>query len=106
MSPTAQMSFAERYEVSRRVIEKFHPGRGQELQKPFTVSWRQTPFSEGVSANWSPQQRASDYAVLCRPDGPFYFAGEHMSYVTAWQEGAALAAHEAIKLIQARVSAA
>lgn len=101
----ADMSFAERFEVSRRVIEKFHPGRGRELGKPFTVSWRQTPFSDGVSVNWSPKQRETDYALLCKPDGPFYFAGEHMSYVNAWQEGAALAAHEAIALIQARVSA-
>jgi len=102
----AAMSLEERFAVSRRVIEKFHPGRGKELEKPFSVSWRHTPFSEGVAVNWSPNQRTTDYAVLCKPDGPFYFAGEHMSYINAWQEGAALAAHEAIKLIQARVSAA
>lgn len=102
----AAMSLEERFAVSRRVIEKFHPGRGKELEKPFSVSWKHTPFSEGVAVNWSQNQRAGDYAVLCKPDGPFYFAGEHMSYINAWQEGAALAAHEAIKLIQARVSAA
>lgn len=61
---------------------------------------------EGVSVGWSENQRSTDYAELCKPDGPFYFAGEHMSYINAWQEGAALAAHEAIQLIQARVSAA
>ena len=102
----AAMSFEERYAISRRVVEKFHPGRGKELAKPFTVSWRQTAFSEGVAVNWSENQRTGAYATLCRPDGPFYFAGEHMSYINAWQEGAALSAHEAIKLIQARVSAA
>jgi len=102
----AAMSFEERYAVSRGVIEKFHPGRGKELAKPFTVAWKQTPYSEGVAVNWSENQRTSAYATLCKPDGPFYFAGEHMSYINAWQEGAALAAHEAIKLIQARVAAA
>ncbi|MDB5457112.1 MAG: hypothetical protein JWP92_2697 [Caulobacter sp.] len=102
----AAMSFEERFAVSRRVIDKFHPGKGGELTKPVTVSWGQTPFSEGVAVNWSEAQRATDYAVLCKPDGPFYFAGEHMSYINAWQEGAALSAHEALKLIQARVSAA
>ncbi len=100
----AAMSFEERYAISRRVIEKFHPGHGKDLTKPFTVSWRDTPFSEGVAVNWSESQRKGAYALLCRPDGPFYFAGEHMSYINAWQEGAALSAHEAIKLIQARVS--
>ena len=99
------MSFEERYAISRRVIEKFHPGRSQELTKPFSVSWRETPFSEGVAVGWSENQRKTDYATLCRPDGPFLFAGEHMSYINAWQEGAALAAHEAIKLIRAKVAA-
>jgi len=101
----AALSFDERFAVSRRVIEKFHPGRGGELARPVTVSWSQTPFSNGFTAEWTPEQRATDYAVLCRGDGPFYFAGEHLSYITAWQEGAALSAHEAVKLIQARVSA-
>ncbi|MBO9546320.1 flavin monoamine oxidase family protein [Caulobacter sp.] len=102
----AAMSFEERFALSRRVIDKFHPGHGQELTKPFSVSWMQTPYSEGVAVGWKEEQRTTDYAELCKPDGAFYFAGEHMSYINAWQEGAALSAHEAIKLIQARVSAA
>lgn len=102
----AAMSFEERFAISRRVIEKFHPGKSGELKNPVTVSWGQTPFSEGVAASWREEQRGGDYAELCKPDGPFYFAGEHMSYINAWQEGAALSAHEAIKLIAARRAAA
>lgn len=102
----AAMSSEERFAVSRRVIDKFHPGHGKDLAKPVTVSWMQTPYSDGVAVGWKEEQRATDYAELCKPDGAFYFAGEHMSYINAWQEGAALSAHEAIKLIQARVSAA
>lgn len=105
-SKYAAMSFEERFEVSRRVVEKFHPGRGRELAKPITVSWRDTPYSEGVSVFWNDVIRKSEYPVLCKPDGPFVFAGEHMSYVNAWQEGAALASHEAIKLVRAKTAAA
>lgn len=101
----AAMSFDERFALSRRVIDKFHPGHGKDLTKPFSVSWMQTPYSEGVAVGWKDEQRTTDYAELCKPDGAFYFAGEHMSYINAWQEGAALSAHEALKLIQARVSA-
>jgi monoamine oxidase len=36
---------------------------------------------------------------LSEPDGPFYFAGEHLSHVGAWQEGAMLSAHRAINMI-------
>jgi monoamine oxidase len=37
---------------------------------------------------------------LLKPEGPIVFAGEHLSYVGLWQEGAALSAHEALRLIQ------
>ena len=34
-----------------------------------------------------------------QPDGPFYFAGEHLSQIGAWQEGAILSARRAINMI-------
>jgi monoamine oxidase len=37
---------------------------------------------------------------LLKPEGPIVFAGEHLSYVGLWQEGAALSAHEALKIVQ------
>jgi monoamine oxidase len=40
-----------------------------------------------------------------KPEGPIVFAGEHLSYQPAWQEGAALSAHEALKLVQAMARA-
>jgi monoamine oxidase len=36
-----------------------------------------------------------------KPEGPIVFAGEHLSYLGLWQEGSAMSAHEALKLIQA-----
>jgi monoamine oxidase len=36
-----------------------------------------------------------------KPEGPIVFAGEHLSYQGLWQEGSALSAHEALKLVQA-----
>lgn len=99
------MTIAQRAEVSRRVIERMHPGRGKELRNPISVSWSRTPFSEGVAVGWKPEQRATDYAQLCKGDGRVYFAGEHMSYINAWQEGAVLSAHEAIERIARRVAA-
>jgi monoamine oxidase len=34
-----------------------------------------------------------------KPEGPIVFAGEHLSYQPAWQEGAVLSAFEAMKLV-------
>jgi monoamine oxidase len=102
----AGMSVAGRAELSRAVIERLHPGRGRELAKPISVSWAQTEYAGGVGANWSEAQRRAEYAHLCKPDGPFYFAGEHMSYLNGWQEGAVLSAQEIVRQLHARARAA
>jgi len=49
--------------------------------------------------------RRDAYPLLLQPDGPFYFAGEHMSWITGWQEGAVLSAHATIAAIAERVRA-
>ena len=61
------------------------------------------PYNRGGWASWSDDGREAQYSVLTRPDGPFYFAGEHVSYLTAWQEGAILSAHHALAALHQRV---
>jgi monoamine oxidase len=102
----ARLSFADRFRITRDSIEALHPGRSQLLVKPATVAWGQTPWSSGVGVLWAdgPRggiERGARYAELLRPEGPIVFAGEHLSYQGQWQEGAALSAHEALKLVAA-----
>ncbi|MGI4731461.1 MAG: flavin monoamine oxidase family protein [Janthinobacterium lividum] len=100
----ADMTADQRFALTRDVVERMHPGKSALLEKPLTVSWTQTPWSEGIAANWKPEQRATDYAELCKPEGRVFFAGEHLSYIGAWQEGAALSAFEAMKLLATRAA--
>ena len=99
------LSHEERIRISRESIEALHPGRSHLLQKPVTVAWGLTPYSEGVGALWGDPDyggnldRGQAYAELLKPEGPILFAGEHLSYQPTWQEGAATSAHEALKLL-------
>jgi monoamine oxidase len=97
----AALSFADRFRIARESVEALHPGRSRQLSKAVTVAWRQTPWSSGVGALWPEPapDRGAQYAELLRPEGPVVFAGEHLSYLGQWQEGAALSAHEALKLV-------
>lgn len=102
----AALSHDERFRVCRESIEALHPGKSKLLAKGVTVGWGLTPYSEGVGALWAGGpggngERGQQYAELLKPEGPIFFAGEHLSYAGLWQEGAALSAHEAIKLLQA-----
>ena len=102
----AAYSNEERLRVSRESIEALHPGRSKLLSKGVSVGWGLVPYSEGVGAIWGGgpggnAARGEQYAELLRPEGPIVFAGEHLSYQGLWQEGAALSAHEALKLVGA-----
>jgi len=94
----AQKPLREQIEASRAAIEGLHPGHGKELEKPLAVAWSKVPYSLGIAARYSSAQDAN-YTLLNQPDGPFHLAGEHLSQVGAWQEGAILSAHRAINLI-------
>jgi monoamine oxidase len=102
----ASLSDEERFRISLESIEALHPGKSKLLGKGVTVGWGYLPYSEGVGALWNdgPNGRGQQYAELLKPEGPIFFAGEHLSYVGLWQEGAALSAHEAIKLLQSMAS--
>jgi monoamine oxidase len=100
-----KLPVAEQIRISASSIEALHPGKSRLLEKPVVVNWGQVPWSEGVGALWGggpgdTSRRTGAYLELLKPEGPIVFAGEHLSYVGLWQEGSALSAHEALKLIQ------
>ncbi len=101
-----KLPIAEQIRISRDSVEALHPGKAALLSSPVAINWGQVAYSEGVGALWddgpaATARRTGAYLELLKPEGPILFAGEHLSYVGLWQEGAALSAHEAIKLLHA-----
>ena len=62
------------------------------------IAWSNVPYSLGIAARHRSYDDSA-YTLLNQPDGPFYFAGEHLSQIGAWQEGAVLSARRAINMI-------
>lgn len=94
---------AAQFASSRGVIDRVHPGRGAELQRPVSVAWHKVPYSLGSWVHWAtPAEK--EYTLLNKPEGRVHFAGEYLSQIGAWQEGAALSAHHAIAAIANRVA--
>jgi monoamine oxidase len=54
-----------------------------------SVAWKKVPFQMG---GWG----TSDPSALLTADGNIFFAGEHLSLLQGWQEGAILSAYSAI----------
>jgi monoamine oxidase len=100
------MTPAERHAAAIDDGERLHPGYERLVGPAASVAWAKIPYSLGAWIEWETQSgaRQSEYPTLLAGDGPFYFAGEHMSYVTAWQEGAVQSAHYTVSQIAERVA--
>jgi monoamine oxidase len=96
-------SVAAKLDASRAAVEALHPGRSRLLEKPIYVSWEKIPYSLGCFADNRLPSSAASYVQLEKPDGHTYFAGDYLSHMVAWQEGAILSAHHAIERIATQV---
>jgi len=94
---------AARLEAALADGERLHPDYRRHLTNGVSVAWKNVPFSGGAWAEWSRDARTTHYDPLLMGDGPFLFAGEHLSYVNGWQEGAVLSAHHALREIATRM---
>lgn len=92
----------------RKAVEygsQIHPQYTREFEHGVAVGWHRSPFTMGCFGVWSEEARARHYDNLCQIDGRIALAGEHASYLPAWQEGAVTSALDAIGRIHQRVVA-
>ena len=73
---------------------QIHPQLSTQTASSISVSWPKIPFQLGA---WG----ASSPGVLTSADGNILFAGEHLSQLQGWQEGAVLSSYNAIDQIVA-----
>jgi len=97
------MSPAERVARAVELGVRLHPQYRTEYENGIAVAWHRVPFTLGCAGSWTDQARAEHYDNLCRIDGRIVLAGEHASYIPAWQEGAILSSLDAITRLHDRV---
>ncbi|UYB53185.1 NAD(P)/FAD-dependent oxidoreductase [Xanthomonas sp. AM6] len=98
-SMTPQQRVAKAVEYGTQL----HPQYPREFDNGIAVGWHRVPFTHGCFGMWSDAARAEHYENLCRIDGRIALAGEHASYIPAWQEGAITSALDAIERLHRRV---
>lgn len=70
--------------------EKVHPQYRDNLSRGISVAWSNVNYTLG---GWGITNPSS---VLQVPDGPFLFAGDHLTYLQGWQEGAVISGLNAL----------
>jgi monoamine oxidase len=90
MTPAQRVSKAVEYGG------QIHPQYSKEFDNGIAVAWHRVPSAMGCFGLWSDETRDEHYNNLCAFDGRIVLAGEHASYLPAWQEGAVTSALDAI----------
>ncbi len=103
-----KMNLEERIMMARRGAVKFHPEfadtRLVPSDKAISIAWQNIPNEGGGWANWDPNSAADAkaYARLLAPDRRFFVAGDQVSQLPGWQEGAMMSAQHVVEQIGGR----
>lgn len=99
----ASMSPKDRVKAAVAQGSVIHPQYSDEFENGVSWAWHRSPFTLGCAGDWTEEARNQHYDNLCQIDGRIVLAGEHASYVPAWQEGAILSSIDAIERLHKRV---
>ncbi len=93
---------ADRIERALNVVNRIHLQALDTFDNGVSVAWHRVPYTQGCFGLWNAESRERLMPLLTRPAGRIQFAGAHLSYLPAWQEGALLSGLEATATIYQR----
>jgi monoamine oxidase len=97
---------AERLRAAKEQGERLHPGAyAKFVEHGVAIAWNRMEFAQLGWANESDAKFGENAQVLAKPQGRFHFAGDQVTWWTGWQEGAVLAAWNAVQAIDQQGSA-
>ena len=100
------MTPAQREQAMLEQGAKIHPQYPAEFENSFSVEWQHVRYNEGAWMQYgSEAEQETMFRTLGQPDGPFYFAGDWLTQLVAWQAGAFVSAHRTIAALHARANA-
>jgi monoamine oxidase len=99
MSPATRVQKAVEYGA------QIHPQYRSEFENGISVAWHRVPGALGCAAAWTEELRSVHYRNLAEIDGRIVLAGDHISEMPGWQEGAILSALDAVTRLHQRALA-
>jgi monoamine oxidase len=94
------MSHQERSAAALRGGEKLHPDTfRRNVDKGLSIAWQNMPYQAGGWAFYRNQSENPEYLEITKPQGRLILAGDYLSYLPGWMEGAIQSAELAVKQI-------
>jgi monoamine oxidase len=100
------MTLAERKDYALKAGSKIFPEYASMAEGTFSMFWHRAPYNLGGWAEWTEDGRKKYYPTLLQPQGRLVLAGEHLSYLTGWQEGGIESAWQQLAKLHAMAQAA
>ena len=91
----------ERQRLALEQGARIHPQYNTEFETAFSISWPRVPWNRG---SWRSETAAAlaALAALQQPDGRIHFAGDYMTDMSSWMQGAFESARTAATAVHAR----
>jgi monoamine oxidase len=90
---------AERLAIAREQGERLHPGYAKYVERGLAIGWENMEFARGGWINEDDPNFQANSTILSQPQGRFHMAGDQITFVSGWQEGAVIAAQYAVTAI-------
>ncbi|TDR42016.1 secreted protein [Tahibacter aquaticus] len=101
-----KLGLAERLELGLKGGERLHAEFRQFVPagKGLSIAWQEVPFIGGGWAEWdrANPKHAEAYRRLLLPEQRFIVAGDQVSYLPGWMEGAVLSAYHVVEQVMGR----
>jgi monoamine oxidase len=94
-------------DIQRLALEhgaRVHPQYPAAFETAFSVTWPRVPWNRG---SWRSESAAAEEALhpLRQPDGRVHFAGDYMTNMSSWMQGAFESAREVSTALHRRALA-
>jgi len=96
----ASLGLKDRLDLAMKGGKKLHPDFASHIpiDLGLSIAWKNVPYQLGGWADdWTCEDK--QYERLLKPEGRFWVAGDQVSYLSGWQEGAVRSAHHVINRI-------
>ncbi len=86
-----------RVKETLKYVGHIHPQALDEYDTGYSTAWDKVPWIQGGYTSWNDALRETHYKTLAEMDGRIVLAGEHVSYISGWLEGAVTSSLDAIE---------
>lgn len=100
----AVLSERERRRELLRQVDQVYPRLSRGITAHAMIDWDAEPFARGGYCSFEPYMLERQQPLVQRPSGRLYFAGDHVSSLPGWIQGALESGHAAALAVHRRLA--